>query len=104
MRTATFVRSREVVAIVLNDIESSISTTEIKSAIKFRGIGDVNCTKDFLDPASSMTTITRNVSNKRRKCCVIYLDELPADLKENLKQGIVFYCFHANNEVYLHIQ
>ena len=103
MRTGTSVKSREVVAIALIDIESAnTSTAEIKSAITSLQIGDTNCTKDFLDPQSSVTTITRNVSNKRRKCCVIYLDQLPAELREELKQGINYVTiFHENQKLCL---
>ena len=86
LRTGTSVKSREVVAIALTD--TNTSTAEIKSAITSLQIGETNCTKDFLDPQSLTTIITRNVSSKRRKCCVIYLDQLPAELREELKQGI----------------
>ena len=89
MRTATFVNNQEVVAIVLADVASflTFSMSEIKAAIVSLQIGDATNTKDFLDPAASTTIITRNVSNRRRKCCTVLLEKVPHDLCEALKAG-----------------
>lgn len=89
MRTGTFVRNEEVVAIVLADIPTSLTytCTEIKAAIYSLGLGDTNIVKDFLDPSASTTTITRNVSNRRRKCCTVTLDKLTPDLRDALREG-----------------
>ena len=75
MHTGIFVRSEEVVAVVLADAPSSLtySYAELKEAIKSLNIGDTNTSKDFLDPTASTLKIIRNQTNRRRKCCTIIL-------------------------------
>lgn len=68
MQTGAYVRKQEVVAIVLPDVVSFLSHTcaEVKAAVTALGLGDANDSKDFLDPYASTTTITSNVSAKRK--------------------------------------
>ena len=65
------------------------SPSSIRAAIEGSGLGmDKQLSKDFLLPSSKDTEIVRYRENsKSRKCTTVYLELLPAELQEHLKQG-----------------
>ena len=91
MRTGCSVDQREVVAIVLEDIASALTSPcqTLKKTIDSRGVGRTkNMSKDFLHPDAKTTRISRGRSNGlKRKCCTIWLDTLPDDIRADLKRG-----------------
>ena len=66
MCTGTYVRSEEVVAVLLADASISLtySCAELKKAIKSLNSGDTNTIKDFLDPSATTIRIIRNQMNR----------------------------------------
>ena len=78
------------VAVCFEDIKTSISypIEEIRMAVKENSMGECNKSKDFVPLGSTNTTIKRSTNNAySRKATVIWLDVLPIDLKQKLKQG-----------------
>ena len=73
MRTDVEVGGKQVVAVVLADVATSLTypLARVHSAIRDGEYGEVRVTKDFLIPGLTTTTVMRNVNGKRRKCEVI---------------------------------
>ena len=78
-----------VLAIVLGDMQDALShpILKIRKAITHGKIGETNVVKDFLMPGNKTTTITRNKTNRRRKCDVIVLSKVESDLRQQLLAG-----------------
>ena len=80
MRTDCSVKQEEVVAIVLDDVASAITSSsgEVKACIEAGGIGWCKrIAKDFLRPTANTTRINRGPNCVKRKCCTIKLSVLP---------------------------
>lgn len=89
MRTDLYVSSRTVLSIVLSDIASSLTHTlvEIQEALIDGKFGMKNISKDFLVPGSSDQQIARNKNSRKRKCEVVFLDILDAELVQRVQAG-----------------
>ena len=70
MRCRLVVDEKEVLAVVLGDIEGSLSHTaaEIKSTLT--GTWGKPCQKDFLRPDAGTHVIQRGKSDRKRRCFV----------------------------------
>jgi hypothetical protein len=89
MRTDLCVSTRPVLSIVLSDIVSSLthSLVEIRGTLIEGNFGMNNISKDFLAPGSLDQQIVRNKNCKRRRCEVVFLDMLDAELAQRVKAG-----------------
>lgn len=78
-----------VLAVVLSDISEALTypVTTIRKVITTKNHGEVFIVKDFLMPGESSTVVTRNKTSRRRKCDVIYLNEVDDDQREQLLAG-----------------
>lgn len=84
------VDSKQVVSVVFNDIATCLSTSvaTVRSALTKSGFGKTHITKDFLSPGSECLIITRGVNNRRRKCDVIFSENISPDNLKKLKEGL----------------
>ena len=75
--------------VCLDDLAShfSSSSLDIRNAVKASGFGRHNIAKDFVPVNSTNPTIKRVTDSRSRKCTIIWLDCLPQDLQDRLKQG-----------------
>ncbi len=78
-----------VLAVVLSDILDVLTypVITIRKAITTENRGEVFIVKDFLNPSETSTVVTRNKNNRRRKCDVIYLNEVDDNQHEQLLAG-----------------
>ena len=91
MRTGCKVDNREVVALHLADevlcSHLGYSASTIQAAIRDSDVGGNSESKDFVPPTSVDPIITRRRNGKRWSCSVIWLDKLPPELRQQLKEG-----------------
>ena len=89
MRTDFKVGGKMVLAVVLSDISDVLTypITTIRKAITTENRGEMFIVKDFLNPSETSTVVTRNKNNRRRKCDVIYLNEVDDNQHEQLLAG-----------------
>ncbi|XP_019860955.1 PREDICTED: uncharacterized protein LOC109589292 [Amphimedon queenslandica] len=89
LRTDVTVAGRDVVAVVLNDIEEKLPypVPAIRQALKRTGAGKTQETKDFLLHGEK-APIKRNINSQRRKCEIIYQECFYSleNIKGRLKQ------------------
>ena len=79
MRSDLSVGGKEVLAVVLNDVH-------LTNALSYsKGFGEKNISKDFLMPGYNKSTIKRGETAKKRKCAVVYLLNVDADVVEEIK-------------------
>ena len=90
MRTETELKGREVLAIWVKGCVPYVPEdySRFTNAIKQSKLGKNGEKRDFLRMKSKETSITQGSNNIRRSCTVIFLDELPEELKAKLKEGI----------------
>ena len=91
MRTGVFIEHEEVLAVALEDVAPSLtySSYEIKAALA-SGWGWSSTTKDFLRPGSVTISITRGISDRKRRCCGILLKKISEDQRKMIKKGWSF--------------
>ena len=89
MRTDVHVAGKEVLAVVLADVESSLKfpVPTIRDSIIKGGFGYTRVTKDFLLPGNRAEVVHRDVGSRRRKCDAIDLRKLDAETVTQLKAG-----------------
>lgn len=90
MRTDCSVDQTEVVALVLEDVASAISSPciEVKMAIEREGSGwTKRLSKDFLSADATALRICRGVNSRKRKCCAVKLCALPQHIQAEIKSG-----------------
>lgn len=89
MRTDFKVGGKMVLAVVLSDILDVLTypVITIRKAITTENRGEMFIVKDFLNPSETSTVVTRNKNNRRRKCDVIYLNEVDDNQHEQLLAG-----------------
>lgn len=87
MRTDVQVGGHQVLAVVLGDVESSLTfpIDRIRLALERGGFGYNRITKDFLMPGRDSNYITRNVNSRRRKCEAFILSKI--ENCEQIKSG-----------------
>ena len=88
MRTGISYQGKEVLAICLDDISSYLSSTptKIRQAIKLAKMGNHNVAKDFVSANSNTCVVKRGVNSHSRKCTVIWLCDLPEDVRQSKKR------------------
>lgn len=93
MRTDVTVADQEVLALVLTDSALNLSHTvlTIRQAIRRSKTGQTREVKDFLQPESVDSHVTRGVNSRRRKCDAFFLSCLDAVHTEQLKAGKLKY-------------
>ena len=89
MRTEAKVQNREILAVVVPDVQSELTVPQsaIYSALLSTGSGKRDEVKDFLRSTSTDTYIQQDKNNVRRKCIVVYLDTLCEDDRKKIKEG-----------------
>ena len=89
MRTNVHVAGKEVLAVVLGDVESSLEfpIPVIRNAIVKGDFGHARVTKDFLLPTSNARVVHRERDSRRRKCDAFYLSKLDTESVVQLKAG-----------------
>ena len=90
MRCGLVVDEKEVLAVVLGDIEGSLSA-EIKRTLT--GTWGKPCQRDFLRPDAGTHVIQRGRSDRKRRCFVFFIKFLPAQLVEDFKNTNTCYLF-----------
>ncbi|XP_019859479.1 PREDICTED: uncharacterized protein LOC109587698 isoform X2 [Amphimedon queenslandica] len=94
LRTDVTVAGRDVVAVVLNDMDEKLPypVPAIRQALKRTGSGKTQETKNFLLPGEK-APIKRNINSQRRKCEIIYqecfhsLETIKGRLKQYQKKN-----------------
>ena len=79
LRTDTKVEGKVVLAVVLPDMETSLRypISLIRKIITKENLGKTFIVKDFLvEDATDNLTIVRGLNSKRRKCDVVYLENI----------------------------
>ena len=71
----------------------SIPVNEIRSAVRANKLGEHNKSKDFVPSDSTDDRILKSTKNAySRKATLIWMDKLPQDLVQKLKQGTFLAC------------
>ena len=91
MRSDTRVSNRPVLAVVLNDVSSKLSSalsvSTITAAMRATHYGKSDEVKDFLRQGSADTFIVRDKNSIRRRCCVVYLDMIAEQQQVKIKES-----------------
>ena len=90
MRTDYCVEQEEVVALVLEDVASAITSScgEVKACIEALEMGWYKrMAKDFLRPKTNTIKITRGLSCIKRKCCAVKISAVPEEMQLQHKKG-----------------
>lgn len=90
MRTETELQGREILAIWIKGCVPYVSEdySRFTNAIKQSKLGKNGEKRDFLKTSSKETHIKQGGNNIRRSCSVIFLDELPQEVKVKLKESM----------------
>ena len=87
MRTNAKVNNRAVVAIAHGNLPFPVNAGGIMATIRIMKIGKTDKVKDFLLSGSTDRQIVRGPSSVRRRCLVIYLDCIPNETAQRIKDG-----------------